>query len=369
LLDLNLDSYRFSLNWARLFPNGMDEPDPEAVERYDRFFEAMEARDIRPMVTLHHFVMPKWLTDNNNWETGQAVTDFRRFAAFAATRWGRYVDWWITVNEPEVYAFHGWARGIFPPGKVDPVLAFKVFTNLMRAHAEAYEIIKQVDTTDADGDGKPAEVGIANLIVPVEAASAFNPIEDIIVGSLGNFANVFWFEANETGIFDPKLPLVPGPFEEYPKFRNTLDFVGVNYYSRQVVSFSVFGLQIGAPPGAVLSELGIELYPQGLYESLEMVARYNLPVIITENGIADGDDNDRFRYIVSHLGEVARFMRDRPDVPVVGYVHWSLTDNYEWENGFEPRFGLYEIDYNTLERIKRPSAAQFAELIARTKNP
>lgn len=364
---LELDTYRFSLNWARLFPTGPDEVDEEAAERYDRFFEIMAVRGITPMVTLHHFVMPQWLTAEDRWGSGEAIEDFRRFAEFAAKRWGKYVDWWITVNEPEVFAFHGWARGVFPPGKTDFGLAFKVFTHLMKAHAEAYEVIKAFDTIDADGDAAPAQVGIANLIVPIETASQSNLVEDIIATFIGNFANVFWFEANRTGIFDPKLPFVFGPFEEYPKFVNTLDFAGVNYYSRQVISFSAFGLQIGAPFGAVLSELGIELYPRGIYESLDLVAKYQLPIIITENGIADADDNDRERYIVSHLAEVARFIRDRPDIPVLGYVHWSLTDNYEWENGFAPRFGLFAIDYETLERTKRPSADTLSQIAVRSR--
>src|SRR6185436_10447070 len=111
LVALNLDTYRFSLNWARLFPNGPDTPDDAAVARYDQFFAAMKARNIRPMVTLLHFTSPQWLTDADRWGTGEAIEDFRKFAAFCATRWGKDVDWWVTVNEPDVYAFHGWMRG------------------------------------------------------------------------------------------------------------------------------------------------------------------------------------------------------------------------------------------------------------------
>ena len=175
--------------------------------------------------------------------------------------------------------------------------------------------------------------------------------------------------SNQTGVFDPEIPGYFGPFETYPKFRNTLDFVGINYYSRQVIRIDLGGIFFGSPPEAPnVSQLGIEIYPPGLRDSLETVLPFGLPIIITENGIADATDEDRAQYIVSHLAVLAEFMRERPDVPVLGYVHWSLTDNYEWENGFAPRFGLYAVDYATQERTMRASAGVFKDLITRVKN-
>jgi len=368
LVDLNLDTYRFSLNWARIFPNGPDTPDDAVVARYDQFFAALKARHIRPMVTLLHFTSPQWVTDTDRWGTGEAIGDFTKFVRFVATRWGKDVDYWVTVNEPDVYSFHGWMRGIFPPGKLDPGLAFTVFTNFMKAHAEAYHLIKEIDTIDADGDGQPALVGIAQLIVPVEAFSAFNPVETAIANTAAAFSNGFWLRSNQTGLFDPQLPFVSGPFESYPRFKNTLDFIGVNYYSRQIVRFDLGGLFIGSPPGAVVSQLGIEIYPPGLQESLEFVSQFGLPILISENGIADAEDKDRAQYIVSHLSVLAEFIRRHPHVPVLGYIHWSLTDNYEWENGFAPRFGLYAVDYATQARTKRASADVFKQLITMVKS-
>lgn len=369
LVDLNLDTYRFSLNWARLFPNDPDTPDEAAVARYDEFFAAMKARNIRPMVTLLHFTSPQWVTNADRWGSGEAIEDFRKFAAFCATRWGKDVDWWVTVNEPDVYAFHGWLRGIFPPGKLDPALSFRVFTNFMKAHAEAYHTIKQLDTIDADGDGKASQIGIAQLIVPVEAFSAFNLAEQSLAYVVAHFINSFWLRSNRTGIFDPEVPGFFGPFESYSRFKNTLDFIGINYYSRQIVRIDLGGIFWGTPPEApYVSQLGIEIYPPGLTDSLLTVVPFRIPIMITENGIADATDKDRAQYIVSHLSVLTDFMRVRPDVPILGYIHWSLTDNYEWENGFAPRFGLYEVNYATQERTKRPSADVFKELITRVKN-
>ena len=363
LADLGLDTYRLSLSWARLFPQpGMTEPDPEALAHYDAVFESLARRGIRPMVTLHHFVMPQWLTDGNRWETGEAVEDFKQLAAMAAARWGRYVDWWITVNEAEVFVLHGWFRAIFPPGKFDIGLAMQVMANLMKAHASAYHLIKQLDTVDADGDGDPARVGIAQLAVPYEPFSENDVIEAVLANVFENISNTFWLLANETGILDLRIPFGPSVVEEHAPFKDSIDFIGVNYYSRQIVRLDIIGFIIAPPPGAPVRDLDIEIYPDGLYDALEFLSRYKLPMIITENGIADADDSRRGSFITAHLRELTRFKRDHPEVSVFGYIHWALTDNFEWENGFAPRFGLYAVDYATQKRTMRPSAKTLADL-------
>lgn len=368
LSSLNCDAYRMSLNWAALFPNGPDEHDESAAQHYDEVFAAMRVRGIRPIVTLHHFCMPQWLTAADRWSTGEAIGDFAKFAYFCARRWGGEVDYWVTMNEPEVYAFHGWLRGVFPPGKIDLGLATTVYFNLMKAHAEGYHAIKNSDAIDADGDGATSMVGIAKLMVPVQPASVIDPIETLAAGFLGDFSNAYWLVANQTGILEAGNPLTGRPVHEYPPLKNSLDFIGVNYYSRQIINIEpIGGLMIENPVGNLVSELGIELYPQGLYDSLALLAPFELPLMVTENGIADSTDVLRGRFIHSHLRTLARFMRDRPDVPILGYVHWALMDNFEWENGFKPRFGLYEVDYSNQQRLRRPSADLFAEIIRRVK--
>lgn len=368
LVALNLDTYRFSLSWARLYPRpGMIAPDPDAVAHYDEVLAALARRNIRPMVTLHHFTMPHWLTEQDRWASGEAIEDFLQLARFAARRWGDQVDWWITINEPHVFALHGWWHGVFPPGKTDLSLAISVYVNLMKAHAEAYHLIKETDTTDAEGDGVAARVGVARLIVPAEPFSPSSLIEQIIVWQTNAFQNWFWFDLNQTGI--PELTLPSGQvIEAYPRFRDTLDFIGVNYYSRQVVCFVPFlGVLFDPLSTGKRGMLGHEIYPQGLYDALATLARYDLPLIITEHGVADDTDVLRQEAIVGHLAALTRFMTDYPDVRVLGYMHWALTDHFEWENGFRPRFGLYAIDYATQQRTPRPSTALLAELVAASK--
>src|SRR5262249_44896414 len=168
-----------------------------------------------------------------------------------------------------------------------------------------YHRLKEVDTIDADGDGQPCRVGVAQLIVPVEAFNSLNVVEDFVANATAAFSNGSWLVSNQTGVLNPQLPFATGPFENYPRFKNTLDFVGVNYYSRQIVRFDLGGLFIGSPPGAPVSELGIELYPPGLKDSLDFVSQFGIPIAITENGIADASDADRAQYIVSHLSVLA----------------------------------------------------------------
>lgn len=363
---INLNTYRFSVSWARLYPHpDMAEPDPDAVAHYDAVLAACKARGIRPMLTLHHFVMPDWLTEQDRWGDGRAIDDFKKLTRFAADRWGKDVDYWITVNEPEVFAFHGWLRAVFPPGKTDFALALRVLANLMKAHAEAYHIIKESDTIDADGDGQASMVGIAHLVVPVVPYTPWNPFEQFVATAVGAFTNSFWFVADRTGIIDLRLPFGPELIEDFPLFRGTHDFIGINYYSRQIIRIDpLLGVVVDQYPNSVRSSLGIEVYPQGLYDSMQFMSQFGLPLLITENGIADSDDSLRPAYIKSHLAEISRFMRDRPDVSVKGYIHWALMDNFEWEHGFGPRFGLYAVDYATQQRTARPSALLFSEIIA-----
>ncbi len=191
---------------------------------------------------------------------------------------------------------------------------FRVFTNFMKAHAEAYHTIKELDKIDADGDGQASMVGIAQLIVPVEAFNAFNPTEQALAYTTAHFINSFWLRTNQTGVFDPEVPLFFGPFESYPRIKNTLDFIGINYYSRQIVRLDLGGAFWGTPPEAPnVSQLGIEIYPPGLKDSLMTVVPFGLPIVITENGIADATDKDRAQYIVSHLGRAGEVHPRQPE--------------------------------------------------------
>lgn len=362
---LGVNTFRFSVSWARLYPRpGMDAPDPAAAAHYDAMIAAMRQRGLRPMITLHHFVMPQWLTAEDRWASGAAIDDFVALARMAAARWGHAIDWWITVNEPYVFAFHGWGHGIFPPGKFGAWnTGIQVFVNVMKAHAAAYRAIKQLDATDADGDGYASQVGVAQLIVPVTPLDPFNPIDRAAVTFVDVLGNRLWFDLNRSGVPWFAIPF-GGIIAADPSVRDTLDFIGVNYYSRQVIHFDLLrGLLLDPDSTGQRDMLNHEFYPEGLYDALDIVSGYGLPLIITEHGVPDATDTLRQESLVAHLAVLSQFIQDRPDTPVLGYVHWALTDNFEWENGYWPRFGLYAVDYMTLTRTPRPSADLYARLI------
>lgn len=368
LVAVGVDTFRLSVSWARLFPRpDMTAPDPDAVAHYDAMLDALVRRHIRPVVSLHHFVMPRWITEQRRWETGEAIGDFVQLARFAGGHWGDRVDWWITINEPQVFALHGWLNAVFPPGKSDLPLALTVYANVMKAHAEAYRVLKEADTVDADGDGVAAHVGVAQLIVAAEALVPDDPVDQALAQAANEFFNSSWFDLNQTGV--PEMQLLWGQvIPAIPEFRDTLDFIGVNYYSRQYFHVEPISAWLANMVGGEPRDmLGHEVYPQGLYDALTQLARYGLPLFVTENGVADDTDELRQRSLVGHVALLGQFMRDHPDVPVLGYVHWALTDHFEWENGFYPRFGLYAIDYATEERTARPSATLFSQIIGASK--
>jgi beta-glucosidase len=369
LAAIGVDSFRLSISWARLYPQpGMTEPEPTAVAHYDAMLDALVRRHIRPIVTLHHFVLPNWITAQGRWETGAAIDDFVQLARFAGAHWGNRVDWWITVNEPEVFALHGWLNAVFPPGKANLSLALTVYANMMRAHAAAYRALKETDTVDADGDGVAAQVGLAQLIVPAEPLVPADPADQLYAEIVNRVLNLSWFDLNQTGVPETRLPSGQ-VLAAIPELRDTLDFIGINYYSRQFAHLDPVGAfvanHVGGEPRDMLYH---EVYPQGLYDSLASLAQYGLPLFVTENGVADDTDVLRQQSLVAHVAALARFTHDRPDVAVLGYVHWALTDHFEWENGFRPRFGLYAIDYATQTRTVRPSAALYAQIIAASRS-
>jgi beta-glucosidase len=290
------------------------------------------------MVTLHHFTLPSWLAAGG----GVLAADFpARLAAFArnaARALGDLCGTWITVNEPNVLAAHAYLLGVWPPAKKDPLLAWRAQRRLLAAHDAAYRALKE---TRPD-----AQVGVAHHLRAVEPAHPRSPADRAAAALFGRVFN----EA----------------FARAACAHGTQDFFGLNYYSRDVVRFSArhareLFVARGIPEGSPVSDLGWEIYPPGLGQLVRTWARRSgLPVYVTENGIADARDAKRGAFLVDHLRELERAIAEGVDVR--GYYHWSLLDNFEWAEGYAPRFGLVEVDYATLERRPRPSALLYARI-------
>jgi beta-glucosidase len=333
---LGMGAYRFSVEWARIEPRA-GTIDHDALDEYRRMLGALRDAAIEPMLTLHHFTLPTWLAEAGGVFAPSFPDRLARFARAVVHALGDLCRFWITINEPNVLAAHAYILGVWPPAKKSPWLAWRAQGRMLVAHDAAYRALKE---TRPD-----ALVGIAHHLRVVEPERRSRADEYA--------AQAFRSLFND-------------PFARAACKRGTQDFLGINYYSRDLVRFSArhpgeLFLHRGAPEGADTNDLGWEIYPAGLGRVIRQWAKASgLPIYITENGIADAKDAKRADFITSHLREVARAIADGVDVR--GYFHWSLLDNFEWAEGYGPRFGLAAVDYATCKRTLRPSADVYARI-------
>jgi beta-glucosidase len=328
---LGLNAYRFSISWPRVLPAGDGTPNEAGLAFYDRLVDALLEHGIRPFATLYHWDLPLALHERGGWESADSAGWFADYAALVAGRLGDRVRDWITINEPEVIDSHGYASGVHAPGISDEGRARRVAANLVDAHEAAVAAIRAAAA-------EPARVGIALSLSPVHAA------EPAVAAARDETRNRRFLE-----------PIVrTGP---------PLDFLGVNYYTREVVE--------GPPADAERTAMGWEVYPDGLTELLLRLHREYGPLelLVTENGAAyhdvagpDGavDDRDRVRYLERHLAAAADAVE--VGVPLGGYFVWSLLDNFEWAEGYGKRFGIVRVDYDTQRRTVKASGRRYSEL-------
>lgn len=352
--DLGARAYRFSVEWSRVEP-AEGTWDEAAWAHYLDEVRGLRAAGIEPMVTLHHFTVPRWT----------AVLDeafprqFGRFAAEAARRLGPEVTTWCTINEPNVLMFKAFVEGAWPPAVRDPARAVAAFSALLAAHALAAAAVRSALPK--------ARIGAAvHLRVFDPARRWFLPDWLAATGSADAF-NWAFYDAIASGRIRFEAPGFPRVDEPLSGLAGSADWLGVNYYSRDLVRFSpgTPGMVERTPGPGPRTDLGWEVYPEGLERLLVAAsARYRLPILVTENGLADARGTLRPRFIRAHAQAMARAARR--GVPVLGYFHWSLLDNFEWSDGFEPRFGLYRVDYRTQTRTRAPGAETFQALARET---
>jgi beta-glucosidase len=348
----NQNAQRFSLEWSRIQPTP-DRWDEDALDRYREMTRGLIERDMTPLVTLHHFSDPLWLAEKGGWENEAVVDDFVRYTRKVVEALQEYVTYWVTINEPNLIAVLGYLFGDWPPGKTDLGAALRVFTILVRAHAAAYHAIHEVQ--------REARVGIALNVRPLLPAHPGSPLDRLVAGVQSSMMNEFFPRALQSGVLR-----FPGWFRRMPEAKGTQDYLGINYYTQELVSFNLthagelFGSRC-CPEGAEVSETGyIANLPQGLFDTLKWGMKFGVPMIITENGVEDSKDVLRPRYLIQHVHQAWRAVNF--NYPVKGYFHWSLVDNFEWERGWTQRFGLWELDVETQRRRKRPSADLYAEI-------
>lgn len=342
--ELGHSAHRLSVEWSRIEPvEGVF--DMEAVEHYRDVLKALKKRNLTPIVTLWHFTVPVWFSARGGFEAKDSPALFSRYAAFVVHQLSDLCEHFSTMNEPNVYATHGYLYGVWPPfkqtrflwkkvGKSDgtarlarPIARLRHFfayrrveANLVKAHNVTYKIIKHL--------APHAQVSIVKHVHVFKARGS---------GWRQKLANKM--QQYQTLLF---LTAV----------RDSIDEIGLNYYRSTTY---------GDNKNYILTDMQWEAKPSGIYDALKILSQYQKPIFVAEAGLADEDDDMRADYIRLQVRAIARALEDGVDVR--GHLYWSLLDNYEWALGFEKRFGLIAIDYKTQERTIRPSAYVYKEII------
>jgi beta-glucosidase len=350
--EMGLNALRLSVEWSRIEPRP-GRFDDSALERYSQMLQGLHARDIEPMVTLHHFTNPRWLAEQGGWEDPKTVALFARFTRRVVEALGQHCNLWCTVNEPNVYGYKGYLEGTFPPGQSDFRAATLVIRHLLAGHAAAYREIHALQPH--------ARVGLAHNMVVFDPANPRSPLDRRAAQVTDRVYN----QAILTALIRGHWTLPVG-FGLAWKLRHTLDWIGLNYYTRDLVAFdrarrqTLFNRHLHAGDAELLDGGYGEFYPRGISRCLQRLARLGLPIYVTENGIPDDDDDQRPRYLLTHLHQMWHAIQ--LCYPVMGYYHWTLVDNFEWAEGWTLRFGLIALDPKTQARMPRRSANLYAEI-------
>ena len=350
------NAFRFSISWSRVEPR-RGHFDLNALERYSRFVDALVALKIEPVVTLFHYTHPTWFHEKTPWTSTASAMAFGRFAGRVADALGDRVKFWIPLNEPLVFILAGYLEGQIPPGVSDPAALNRVFDHMLAAHCAAAGEIR----TRIPG----AAIGVAHNMMDFAPDRESNPLDALLARTAHAMYNRGIIEAFSTGRWNFFLPpgtTIRGRRDELPAY---LDTFGINFYSRLHLRCPGRRRWIGDfdyhdRSGHGLTDNGWEIAPDSLGRLIDEAAQSGFPLVITENGIADATDRFRPEFLRMHAREIAR--AEERGIPIHGYFHWSLLDNYEWLEGFEPRFGLYAVDPETLSRTPRPSVEVFKSL-------
>jgi len=332
---LNQNCQRISIEWSRIEP-ALGEFDVNEIQHYRDVLLELKKLGMTSFVTLHHFTNPIWFSDLGGWVNNESSEYFEEFVYKIILELGSLIDFWITVNEPTLYLGHSYIKGDRPPRKRNIILAYKATQNYIKAHKKAYTAIHK--------SFPEAKVGIANNFIKYGIPYIpYIPILNPVLNTFSYFWNFYFLD----------------------KINKYQDFIGVNYYT----STRFMQVDLGKRKKADGDEeeiskklnRGFKIYPEGIYYILMRVWRkYRKPIYVTENGLPDCKDKIRQYYIASHLDYIHQAMVKGADVR--GYIHWALLDNFEWNHGFGPRFGLCEVDYETLERKPRESAKYYSEI-------
>lgn len=350
---LEVNAYRFSIEWARI------QPEPKtffekAIDQYERMIDYLLKNNIEPFLTLHHFTHPIWFHDKSPWHTNDSVEIFIEFVNKILNRFRDRIKYWISFNEPLVWTMAAYGEGNFPPGFKDLNVMMIALSNILEAHSRVYDLIKS-NIPDSN-------IGIANNFIVFKKERDWFLLDRAVRNKIHKFYNLMIPDAFITNKLVASIPPLL-KFEKEIKLDNKIDFWGINYYYRL---FTKFKLSLTNPfyfyTKHPETDTGWEIYPKGLYKIIKKLSKYGKPLIITENGIAINNEEIRKKFLKKHLKYL--FKAITKGIDVRGYFYWSLLDNYEWLFGKSKRFGLVLVDYEKeFNRIPKESFYFYKSLI------
>ena len=355
--ELGVNHYRFSIEWSKVEPE-KGKFNLKAINHYRDLCDSLLSNNITPVVTLHHFTHPIWFEKMNAFEKKENIKYFINFSDYVFKSLHDLVPIWCTINEPSVFVSQGYFNGIFPPGKQDPVLAATVLENLLEAHTQVYKHLKRLP------GGKKTKIGLVKNIFQFEPLRRWNILDWAFSKVLNDVFTNSTLELLQKGSSSFYLPGMVNKTMNIPGAVSSLDFIGLNYYSRMHVKGQLNPSEpfiFKKRKEDIQTDMDYALYPEGFYKALHTISILDKPIYVTENGVADRGDNIRELFIKRYLYALNRALKDRLDIK--GYFYWSLMDNFEWAEGYEMKFGLYKVDFETQERTLRESSKTFANMV------
>jgi beta-glucosidase len=368
--ELGVRAYRLSIAWPRILPEGRGKPNTAGLDFYDGLVDELLDAGIKPFVTLYHWDLPQALEELGGWPQRETAEAFAEYVEAVASRLGDRVEHWVTINEPRVAAWLGYGWGMHAPGRTSERDALAAAHHLLLAHGRAAEILR----TEAPG----AQVGITLDVFPVYPASD-HPSDVAAARHFDGFHNRWFLDPIFRGSYPADMlehfgASAPSVEEgDFDLIAAPLDFMGVNYYRREVVAHSENGARTVHMPDSDYTDMGWEVSPDGLFDLLVKLRDEfgPLPIYVTENGACFGDlrahdgsvrDPERQEYLEDHIKAIGRALG--AGVPIAGYFVWSFLDNFEWTHGYGKRFGIVYVDYPTLARIPKSSFYWYRDFIA-----
>lgn len=374
MAELGLGAARFSISWPRIQPQGRGALNQKGLDFYSRVVDELLARQIKPFVTLFHWDLPQALEDAGGWPNRDTAKYFRDYAAIVADRLGDRVKHWMVFNEPWIFTILGYFAGMHAPGRREPAEALRATHVVNLAQGLAVRVIRE-------RGHKPEAVGTAFSMSPVHPKNPGSKEDRDAAERWHRFYNLWFLETVMNGRYpeiylngrlEDRVEIRPGDLETV---KAPLDFVGINLYARAVVEADPgdpnLGLKQVRPDGNEFTDFNWEVYPKALCEMILAITRdyKRPPIYVTENGCsygeapgADGEvrDERRVRFLRRYIAQMARAIQQGADVR--GYFTWTLTDNFEWAEGYAQRFGIVYCDFPTQKRIVKQSGRWYSQL-------